>query len=119
MLFAISAVFAKCNNQLNVPSPAETLRLAQTNGLVDTIIAISVNCFNNAIASESQNCLQANKTFIPQNWVKNKASIQGIQTAIINYFSFLPTMNKQMADKLKQDMKIEPKYFSYRVQAED
>lgn len=119
LLFAISAVFAKCNNQLNVPSPAETLRLAQTNGLVDTIIAISVNCFNNAIASESQNCLQANKTFIPQNWVKNKASIQGIQTAIINYFSFLPTMNKQMSDKLKQDMKIEPKYFSYRVQSED
>ena len=119
LLFAISAVFAKCNNQMSVPSPAESLRLAQANNLIDTIIAISVNCLNNAIASESQNCLQANKTFIPQNWVKNKACIQGIQSAIINYFSFLPTMNKQMADKLKNELKMEPQYFSYRVQADD
>lgn len=119
LLFAISSVFAKCNNQMNVPSPAESLRLAETNNLVDTIIAIAVNCLNNAISSESQNCLQANKTFIPQNWVKNKACIQGIQSAIINYFSFLPTMNKEMADKLKMCLKMAPQYFSYRVQAED
>ena len=61
LLFAISAVFAKCNNQMNVPSPAECLKLAQANNLVDTVIAISANCLNNAIESESSKCIQNNK----------------------------------------------------------
>lgn len=119
LLFAISAVFAKCNNQMNVPSPAECLKLAQANNLVDTVIAISANCLNNAIDSESSKCIQNNKTFIPQNWVKNKSCIQEIQSAIINYFSFLPSMNKPMDDKLKKELTMEPQYFSYRVQADD
>ena len=119
LLFAISAVFAKCNNQMNVPSPAECLKLAQENNLVDTVIAISANCLNNAIDSESSKCIQNNKTFIPQNWVKNKSCIQEIQSAITNYFSFLPSMNKPMDDKLKKELTMEPQYFSYRVQADD
>lgn len=40
-------------------------------------------------------------------------------SAIQNYFSFLPTMNKEMDVKLKNGVKIDSKYFSYRVQAED
>ena len=34
LLFAISMVFAKCNNQTNVPSPSECLKVASENNLV-------------------------------------------------------------------------------------
>lgn len=119
LLFAISGVFAKCNNQKNVPSPAECLRLAQDYGLVESIINIAVNCLNNAIEIANEKYIAENKTFIPQNWVKSKACIQEIQSAIINYFSFLPTMNKNMADRLSNNLKMEPQHFSYRVQADD
>lgn len=119
LLFAISMVFAKCNNQTNVPSPSECLKVASENNLVDSIINIAANCLNSAISAEKNNCEQNNKSFIPQNWVKNKSCNAGIMSAIQNYFSFLPTMNKEMDSKLKNGVKIDSKYFSYRVQAED
>lgn len=118
-LFAISMVFAKCNNQTNVPSPSECLKVAQSNNLIDCVISIAANCLNSAISTEKDNCAQNNKTFIPQNWVKNKNCNAGIIAAIQNYFSFLPSMNKEMNDKLKKGIGIDSKYFSYRIQAED
>ena len=56
--------------------------------------------------------------FIPQNWIKNKRSINAVQAAITNYVNFLPTMNKQMADSLKNGTKLELVDFSYRLQAD-
>ena len=103
----------------NVPSPSECLKVASENNLVDSIINIAANCLNSAISAEKNNCEQNNKSFIPQNWVKNKSCNAGIMSAIQNYFSFLPTMNKEMDSKLKNGVKIDSKYFSYRVQAED
>lgn len=50
--FAISMVFAKCNNQTNVPSPSECLKVASENNLVDSIINIAANCLNSAISAE-------------------------------------------------------------------
>lgn len=119
LLYAISAVFAKCNNQMSVPSPSESLALAKKAEMVDTVIAISANCLNNAIDCEMSKAQQAGRPFIPQNWVKNKACIDGINTAIINYFSFLPSMNKAQDTKLRTSLKMDQKNFSYRVQAED
>ncbi len=119
LLFAISMVFAKCNNQTNVPSPSECLRVAYENDLVDSILNIAANCLNSAISSEENNCDQNGKSFIPQNWVKNKSSNSGIMSAIQNYFSFLPSMNKEMDTKIKNGIKIDSKFFSYRVQADD
>ena len=57
--------------------------------------------------------------FLSSTKVKNKSCNAGIMSAIQNYFSFLPTMNKEMDSKLKNGVKIDSKYFSYRVQAED
>ena len=95
------------------------LKVASENNLVDSIINIAANCLNSAISAEKNNCEQNNRSFIPQNWVKNKSCNAGIMSAIQNYFSFLPTMNKEMDSKLKNGVKIDSKYFSYRVQAED
>ena len=119
LLYAVSMVFAKCNNQTNVPSPSECLRVARDHNLVDSIVNIAANCLNSAVSAERNNCEQSGRSFIPQNWVKNKSCNAGIMTAIQNYFSFLPTMNKEMDTKLRNGIKIDAKYFSYRVQAED
>ena len=114
MLYAISAICAKCNNQNSVPSPSECLKLALSNSIVDSIIQIAAACLNNAIETEANKCQIEDKTFIPQNWVKNKASINAINGAIINCFSFNP-----YAKNLVSAMKMDAKYFSYRVQADD
>lgn len=114
MLYAVSAICAKCNNQNSVPSPSECLKLAQSNSVVDSIIQIAAACLNNAIETEANKCQMEDKTFIPQNWVKNKASINAINGAVINCFSFNP-----YAKDLVSAMKMDAKYFSYRVQADD
>lgn len=54
LLYAISMIFAKSNNQSSVPSPAETLSLAQKADKVDEIIQLAAACLNIAIDSEEQ-----------------------------------------------------------------
>lgn len=114
ILYAISAIFAKSNNQENVPSPAECLKLAQKNYLEDTILCNAVSCLNNALEMEASKCQLDGRTFIPQNWIKNKSSITSIQGAVINLFSFNP-----QAREMKTMLVMDPKYFSYRVKAAD
>lgn len=114
LLYAISMICAKSNNQTTVPSPSQTLSLAQKGALVDTLIQTAAMCLNNAIQVEADQTQNNGKTFIPQNWIKNKASIQAINSAIINMFSFNPA-----SKELKKALQMDPIYFSYRVQADD
>lgn len=114
LLYAISAICAKCNKQTSVPSPSECLRLSQKSGIVDTVVQLAANCLNNAIETEINRNQLEEKTFIPQNWIKNKACINAINSAVINCFSFNPYA-KELEAKLKMDIK----FFSYRVQADN
>ena len=117
-LFAVSSIFAKINGNNNVPSPNACYQIALKNNMVDQVIAIAANCMNSAFNSESENAATQNRTFIPQNWVKNKASISAIQTAVTNYMAFLPSMNPAQNKILKDNLKIDPKDFSYRLTAD-
>ena len=117
-LFAVSAIFAKFNKRSDVPSPNECLKVAERNGIVEHIVGIAANCMNQAIETESANALSNGRTFIPQNWVKNKSSISSIQAAITNYVSFMPTMAPDMYKKLSEAMKLDPNTFVYRVAAD-
>lgn len=115
ILYAISAIFAKSNNQDNVPSPSQCLEIANLHdGYIDTIISMAVSCLNNALETEDAKCKSDNRTFIPQNWIKSKTSLNGIQSAIINMFSF-----SSDARKMKAELVMNPQYFSYRVKAAD
>ena len=114
LLYAISNICARSNNQNMVPSPAECLRLVQSANILDSLIQTAVACLNNAIDVEMDNAQNNGKTFIPQNWIKNKASIQAINSAIINMFSFNP-----YAKDLKRSLIMDSRHFSYRVQADD
>lgn len=73
---------------------------------------------NTAFDSDKATIEGNGDVFIPQNWIKNKRSINAVQAAITNYVNFLPTMNKQMADSLKNGTKLELVDFSYRLQAD-
>ena len=115
ILYAISAIFAKSNNQDNVPSPSQCLEIANLHdGYIDTIISMAVSCLNNALETEDAKCKSDNRTFIPQNWIKSKTSLNGIQSAIINMFSF-----SSDARKMKTELVMDPHYFSSRVKAAD
>lgn len=114
LLYAISMIYSKANNQSSVPSPAETLTLAQNAEKIDELIQLAAACLNNAIELDTDNAQNNGKTFIPQNWIKNKSSIQAINSAIINMFSFNPN-----SKTLKLALKMAPDKFSYRVQSDD
>lgn len=116
-LYAISAVFAIINKQSNVPSPSVCLKVCQEKNLVDAVISIVANCLNSAIMADASK-IEEGKTFIPQNWVKNKSSIAAISSAVTNYFSFLPTMNVEMDKKMKE-LVVKSENFSYRVKADE
>lgn len=117
-LFALSCIFAKVNNNGNVPSPGACYNVAISNNMCDKIIAIAANCLNSAFAAEQNNYAAQGKPFIPQNWVKNKASIAAIQTAVTNYMAFLPSMNANMNQELKSNLMIDSKDFTYRLTAD-
>jgi len=117
-LFAISALFGRENGHSDVPSPSKCYELAKKNNLIDTIIGICANCLNTAFDSDKVNIEANGDVFIPQNWIKNKRSITAIQSAITNYVNFLPSMNKQMAESLKNGTKLDLADFSYRLQAD-
>ena len=101
-----------------MPSPSACYQVAFSNKLIDQVVAIAANCLNSAFESEQNVAATQNRTFIPQNWVKNKASIAAIQTAVTNYMSFLPSMNSSLNKLLKENLKIEQKDFSYRLTAD-
>ena len=117
-LFAISCIIAKINNNSNVPAPGICQKVASANNMVDQIVAIAANCLNSAFDAEQNNYASQNRTFIPQNWVKSKASIAAIQSAVNNYLAFLPSMNAEMNKKLRENLKVDSAHFSYRLSAD-
>jgi len=105
-LFAISSIVAKCNGNSNVPFPSAVLKVVEQNNLANQLVALAATCMNNAFNAAKDKAQGEGKDFIPQNWVKSKASIDAIRAAITNMISFLPMMGepqRSLKDKLKMD----------------
>jgi hypothetical protein len=71
-----------------------------------------------AAANESH---PGNRAFSPQNWIKVKTCLAGVNFAIRNYFSMLPLMpqgGKEMKAKLDAALSLEPEDFEYRWAAD-
>jgi hypothetical protein len=70
-----------------------------------------------AAANEPQ---PANRIFSPQNWIKTKTCLAGINAAIRQYFNMLPTMpgGKDMATKLRETLTVAREQFEYRWEAD-
>ena len=58
--------------------------------------------------------------FSPQNWIKAKTCLAGINFAIRNYFNMLPLMpgGKEMKTKLDSALALDAEAFEYRWAAD-
>ena len=65
----------------------ETIRNLRTDNELIKISGLSLNMALEAAANEQQ---PLNRVFSPQNWVKAKTCLAGINFAIRNYFNMLP-----------------------------
>lgn len=117
-LFAISMVFAKLNNSTLIPSPSECMEVAEKSGLTSQIVGMVANCINQAYQSGQADAEMNGRTFIPQNWIKNKACISAIQMSVGNIINFMPTMNLDLSKKLKENLKLDASKFEYRLTAD-
>jgi len=75
VLFSVSAIIAAISGQpTGVPDPAATLGAANRPG---DVLPLAANCLENAMQNALNTTQASGKVFSPQNWVKNKASVQG------------------------------------------
>jgi len=120
-LYAVSMCFAIANNQADrVPGPDACLIKAQENSMVDDIVKIGGVCLNMALEAAANEPQPANRVFSPQNWIKAKTCLAGINFAIRNYFNMLPLMpgGKDMKAKLDVALTLEAEDFEYRWAAD-
>jgi hypothetical protein len=120
-LYAISMCFSIANNQSDrVPDPDACRVKAQENSMMDDIVKIGGVCLNMALEAAANEPQPANRVFSPQNWVKAKTCLAGINFAIRNYFNMLPLMpgGKEMKAKLDVALELETGDFEYRWAAD-
>ena len=74
-LYAISVIFCEINKMNDsVPSPFMVLEKMEIAGLLDTIVDTAGSCLNMAFETASSEATENGKMFVPQNWIKSKAS---------------------------------------------
>lgn len=120
-LYAISAIVCEINKMNDsVPSPSVTLSKLEKNGLLDTIVNLAGNCLNMAMESASAESREGNKIFVPQNWIKSKASMKDIRNAIRNYLTTMKILpdGKQLLDKLNSGLSVNKDDFESRWTAD-
>lgn len=88
VLFSISAIFASVNTQPTlVVEPSATMKAAQSP--LD-ILPLAANCVENALQNALNQAQVSGRVFSPQNWLKNKASLQGETLVASTVASMLP-----------------------------
>jgi hypothetical protein len=120
-LYAISMCFAISNNMADrVPSPSVCLERAKQQGLLEEIVKISGLSLNMALEATANEVQPMNRVFSPQNWIKAKTCLAGINFAIRNYFQMLPMMpgGQEVSKKLKDGLLLGQEDFEYRWAAD-
>ncbi|MCM5530270.1 AIPR family protein [Parasegetibacter sp. NRK P23] len=120
-LYAVSMCFAIANNQAErVPFPSKCLDKAAQDNMVGEIIKIAGVSLNMALEAAANEPQPQNRVFSPQNWIKAKSCLAGINGAIRNYFSMLPLMpgGTEIKNRLNKTLKLQPEDFEYRWAAD-
>lgn len=120
-LYALSMCFAIANNQADrVPSPDACLSNAKSAGMVEDLVKIAGISLNMALEAAANEPQPANRVFSPQNWIKAKTCLAGINFAIRNYFSMLPIMpgGREMKTRLDSALTLDVDAFEYRWAAD-
>jgi hypothetical protein len=120
-LYAVSMCFSIVNNLSDrVPSPSMCLKQAVSSNLVTDIVKIAGSSLNMALEAAANETQPPNKVFSPQNWIKAKSCLTGINFAIRNYFQMLPMMpgGEEVNQKLKKGLSLGQEAFEYRWAAD-
>lgn len=120
-LYAVSMCFAIANNQPDrVPNPHRCWERATESKMAEEIIKISGISLNMALEAAANEPQPQNRVFSPQNWIKAKTCLAGINFAIRNYFNMLPMIpgGKEIRDKLNQTLTLNNEDFEYRWAAD-
>jgi hypothetical protein len=120
-LYAIAMCFSIANNQSErVPSPYRAYEVAAKCGMVDEIVKVAGISLNMALEAARNEPQPANRVFSPQNWIKTKGCLSGINGAIRNYFNMLPMMpgGAEIKKKLTDATTLGIEDFEYRWSAD-
>ena len=120
-LYAVGMCFSISNNQAErVPAPSNCYQAAAKVGMVEEIVKVAGISLNMALEAAANEVQPANRVFSPQNWVKSKSCLAGINGALRNYFSMLPMMpgGGEIKKKLSEATILRPEDFEYRWSAD-
>lgn len=120
-LYAISMCFGISNNQSDrVPNPYRCWEKANETNMIKDIIQISGISLNMALEAAANEQQPQNRVFSPQNWIKAKTCLAGINFAVRNYFNMLPMMpgGLEVSNKLKETLVLNNEDFEYRWAAD-
>lgn len=120
-LYAVEMCFSISNNQSEkVASPSKSYEAASRAGMVDEIVKVAGISLNMALEAAANEAQPANRVFSPQNWIKTKGCLAGINGAIRNYFGMLPMMpgGAEIKKKLIGATQLRPEDFEYRWSAD-
>lgn len=120
-LYAISMCYSISNNQSDrVPNPYRCLERAESERMVNEIVKISGISLNMALEAAANETQPQNRVFSPQNWIKAKTCLAGINFAIRNYFNMLPMIpgGQEIKTKLTNTLQLQSEDFEYRWAAD-
>lgn len=120
-LYAVAMIFAISSSQSDrVPSAHKALESAQRCNMVDEIVRIAGTCLNMALEAAANEPQPANRVFSPQNWVKSKACLAGINGAVRNYLNMLKGFpgGADVKKRLDEATVLPVDAFEYRLSAD-
>jgi len=120
-LYAVSMCFAIANNQPDrVPTPEKCLAKSERSSMVEDIVRIAGVSLNMALEAAANEPQPTNRVFSPQNWIKTKTCLAGINVAIRHYFNMLPLIpgGSSMKSRLDEALALETDAFEYRWAAD-
>jgi len=119
-LYAISVCFGVSNSMPmeSVPDPSVTISNLTNDDLMNQIVDLAGRSLNFALESAANEPQPSNRVFSPQNWIKTKSCLAGIRAAVSQSLNMLPMMNQEIANNIKQGLKMEREQFEARWTAD-
>jgi hypothetical protein len=81
-------------------------------------VDLAGRALNFALESAANEPQDSNRVFSPQNWIKAKKCLAGIRAAVSQSLNMLPMMNAEIANKLKDGLKLDREDFEARWSAD-
>ncbi len=118
-LYAVSLFFCHISGVgQGVPNPTITFQKASEANLVCQIVDSAGTCLNSALEAAANEPQPTNRVFSPQNWIKTKTCLAGIRQAVGQYVNMLPSMHRELNEKLRVSLKMEDQQFEDRWAAD-